>query len=315
MKNHIALFGVGYWGKNHLRELNQNSAVSKLSVVDPMIDSYSDLKSSYSNVDFFKSFEDLITTHSNINAAVVATPPHTHFEIAKKCLSNNMHILVEKPMVEKMSHLKELKSIAQDRLLLMSGHTYLYHPAIIKMKEIVSKGEIGDIMMIHSQRLNFGIMRENVDVFSSLAPHDISLIQYFSNDAEPRSVIKDKLNFTFSPYPDYSSLGFKFDNKLCAKIDVSWYYPKKIRELKVIGNKKTLVFDDVKKTLKILDISINKNYEHFNNGEADIPFNNEIQPLTNEINHFLKYLTCPSDCITGYNHTKNVIKIIEDYHK
>lgn len=314
MKNYIALFGIGYWGKNHLRELSNHSSIDKLYVVDPMIDSYSDLTSQYQDVKFFKSFEELIKRSSKINAAVIATPPHTHYEIAKKCLLNNIHILVEKPMVEKLSHLEELRMIAKDHLLLMSGHTYLYHPAIIKMKEIINSGEIGNIMMIHSKRLNFGIMRKNVDVFSSLAPHDISLVQYFSNDAEPKSLTKDNFNFTFSPYSDYASLGIKFENKLCAKIDVSWYYPDKIREIKVIGEKKTLVFDDVKKTLKMFNIKIDRNYNHINNGVENVPFDNSIQPLTSEINHFLKYLNFPSKCITGYNHTKNVIKIIEDYN-
>tara|TARA_B100001057_G_scaffold461842_1_gene514248 strand:- start:7069 stop:8016 length:948 start_codon:yes stop_codon:yes gene_type:complete len=315
MTNHIALFGIGYWGKNHLRELSKHNSIDKLYVVDPMIDSYSDLTSQYQDVKFFKSFEELIKKNSKINAAVIATPPHTHFEIAKNCLLNDIHILVEKPMVEKMSHLEELKSIAKDNLLLMSGHTYLYHPAILKMKEIINSGEIGKIMMIHSQRLNFGIMRENVDVFSSLAPHDISLVQYFSNDSKPESIVKDNFNFTFSPHSDYASLGIKFEDKLYAKIDVSWYYPEKVRQIKVIGEKKTLVFDDVLKTLKLLDISIDKNYNHIDKGEENISFDNGIQPLTNEINHFIEYLKCPSECITGYSHTKNVIKIIEDYHK
>lgn len=101
MNNHIILFGIGYWGKNHLRELSKNNSVHKLYVVDPMISSYPDLTMQYSDVDFFKSFADFKDKNLHANAAVIATPPHTHFEIAKNCLLNDIHILVEKPMVEK----------------------------------------------------------------------------------------------------------------------------------------------------------------------------------------------------------------------
>ena len=92
---------------------------------------------------------------------------------------NNLHVLVEKPMVESLSELEILNNLAQNNKVLMSGHTYLFNPAIEVMKNLVDDGEIGKIMFIHSQRLNFGIMRENTDVFMSLAPHDISLVQYF----------------------------------------------------------------------------------------------------------------------------------------
>ena len=115
-----------------------------------------------------------------IDGAIIATPPNTHFKVAKQCLTNNIHVLVEKPMVESLKELDELNNLSKNNnKLLMSGHTYLYNSAIIKMKEIIEDNQIGDIMFIHSQRLNFGIMREETDVFLSLAPHDISLVQFF----------------------------------------------------------------------------------------------------------------------------------------
>ena len=242
----ILLFGIGYWGKNHLRELSNNDKVL-LIVVDPFFESYTDLMNKYSDVKFYHSFSDALAENKNIDGAVIATPPSTHFEIAKKCLENGIHVLVEKPMVESLDELKQLNEIAQNDLVLMSGHTYLYNPAIRKIKDIIDDGLIGKIMFIHSQRLNFGIMRKDIDVFLSLAPHDISLIQFFLNDQQHIKMIKNQSNYTFSPYDDFSSTHLKYENNVYAQIDVSWYYPQKIRSLTILGTKKTIIFDDVSK--------------------------------------------------------------------
>lgn len=311
----VVLFGAGYWGKNHLRELNNCTSVSSIFVVDPFIDSNNSLRDLYPDTLFYDSLENLIIDNHKIDGAIIATPPNTHFEIAKQCLTRNIHVLVEKPMVESLKELEELNNLSKkNNKLLMSGHTYLYNPAIIKMKEIIKDNQIGDIMFIHSQRLNFGIMREETDVFLSLAPHDISLVQFFLNDQAHINLSNQKSNFTFSPHSDFSSTLLEYDNNVSAKIDVSWYYPEKIRSLKIIGTKKTLVFDDVLKTIKLHDISIKNDYSHNNNGIEEITFDSNISPLTNEIKEFLGYFSAPNECITGYEHTRNVIKVIEEYY-
>jgi len=315
MQKSIILFGVGYWGKNHLRELSSNKRVKSVFVVDPYYDMNPDLVKDYPDVIFFKSYDDFLNQHVKADGAIIATPPSTHFDIAKKCLENNLHVLIEKPMVETLKELDILNKLAGDNKVLMSGHTYLYNPAIKCMKEIIDSDEIGDIMFIHSQRLNFGIMREDTDVFLSLAPHDISLVQFFMNDTEYINMSNHKSNFTFSPCDDFSSIHLTYKNNIFAQIDVSWYYPEKIRSLSIIGSKKTIVFDDVQKKLFLHDISIDRHYHHHNDSFSDIKFDTEISPLTNEINHFIGYFNEPSKCITGYHHTKNVIKVIEEYYQ
>ncbi|MDC0654186.1 Gfo/Idh/MocA family oxidoreductase [Candidatus Marinimicrobia bacterium] len=315
MNKSILLFGVGYWGKNHLRELSSNKSVKSVFVVDPYYDMNPDLVKDYPDVIFLKSYDDFLNQHLKADGAIIATPPATHFEIAKKCLKNNLHVLIEKPMVETVEELNILKELAGDNKVLMSGHTYLYNPAIKRMKEIINSDEIGDIMFIHSKRLNFGIMREDTDVFLSLAPHDISLVQFFLNDEEYLKMSNSKSNFTFSPYDDFSSTHLTYKNNIFAQIDVSWYYPEKIRSLSIVGTKKTIVFDDMDKKILLHDISIDSKYNHHNNSFKEIDFDKSISPLTNEINHFLQYFDNPSDCITGYSHTKNVIRVLEKYYK
>ena len=134
----VVLFGAGYWGKNHLRELNNCTSVSSIFVVDPFIDSNNSLRDLYPDTLFYDSLENLIIDNHKIDGAIIATPPNTHFEIAKQCLKRNIHVLVEKPMVESLKELEELNNLSKkNNKLLMSGHTYLYNPAIIKMKEII----------------------------------------------------------------------------------------------------------------------------------------------------------------------------------
>lgn len=311
----IILFGVGYWGKNHLRELSNSKNISSLVVVDPFINNYNALLKEYPHVNFYNSFQDALIHHKNIDGAVIASPPSTHYKIAKMCLENNLHVLVEKPMVESLEELKNLNEIAKDDLVLMSGHTYLYNPAIKKIKDIIDNGSIGDIMFIHSQRLNFGIMRNDIDVFLSLAPHDISLVQFFLNDKKHIKMNKNKSNYTFNNHDDFSTTHLEYKNNIYAQIDVSWYYPKKIRSLTIVGTKKTIVFDDVEKNIFLYDINVDSNYNHINNQFNDIDFDKTISPLANEIEHFIKYFKKPSDCITGFNHTYNVINVIEEYYR
>jgi len=129
MNKSIILFGVGYWGKNHLRELNANPLVSSILVVDPIVNKESDILQQYKNVNFYTTFEEALSKNKNIDGAIIATPPSTHFDIAKKCLENNLHVLIEKPMVETLKELDILNELASDNKVLMSGHTYLYNSA------------------------------------------------------------------------------------------------------------------------------------------------------------------------------------------
>ena len=316
MKKNIILFGLGRWGKNHLHTLNDNPMVESIFAIDPDLNQKNDLYKKYPNVLFFKSEDDLFIQNYKIDGAIIATPPQTHFEIAKKCLLNNIHVLIEKPVVETVSDLDQLNEIAKkNKKLIMAGHILLYHSAISKIKEVIDQGLIGDIKFIHCQRLNFGVVRNDVDVFLSLAPHDISLVQFFLNNSKHKSMSSNRSNFSQSVHDDYSSTLLKYDRGVSAQIDVGWFYPKKIQSLRIIGSKKIIVFDDVSKVVKIVDMSINKNLEHFNHGEELINFDKSELPLTREVKSFLSYFDKPDDCITGYIHTRNVIKIFEEYYK
>ena len=176
-KLRVGVVGVGHLGKFHAEKYHINEDCFLHSVSDTSPERGHSVADAY-NCIYHSDYKSMV---GMVDAVSVAAPTTLHFEITDFFLSHGVHVLVEKPMVKKLSQLEQLKEISKNRLL-MSGHTYLYNPAITKIKEIVDSGILGDIMFIHSQRLNFGIMRDNIDVFESLAPHDISLVQFFLND-------------------------------------------------------------------------------------------------------------------------------------
>lgn len=315
MKKNIALIGVGRWGMNHLKTLDSISEVENIFVVDSNENFDLKILNSYSNVKFFTCLNSLLENENNIDGAIIATPPKTHFSIAKQCILNDIHVLIEKPVVETTNELDDLFKLASKRnKLIMAGHILLYHPAIQKIKKLIDKGLIGDIKFIHCQRLNFGVVRNDVDVFLSLAPHDISLVQYFLNEEKYLKINKLASSFTLSQKNDYSSTLIEYPKKINAQIDVGWFYPQKIQCLKIIGSKKTIVFDDILKKIKVIEIKIDKDLNHINNGEEFIDFDMNELPLTSELKSFISYFDNPEKCISGYNHTKNVIDIFEDYY-
>ncbi len=315
MKKNIALIGVGRWGMNHLKTLDSISEVENIFVVDSNENFDLKILNSYSNVKFFTCLNSLLENENNIDGAIIATPPKTHFSIAKQCILNDIHVLIEKPVVETTNELDDLFKLASKRnKLIMAGHILLYHPAIQKIKKLIDKGLIVDIKFIHCQRLNFGVVRNDVDVFLSLAPHDISLVQYFLNEEKYLKINKLASSFTLSQKNDYSSTLIEYPKKINAQIDVGWFYPQKIQCLKIIGSKKTIVFDDILKKIKVIEIKIDKDLNHINNGEEFIDFDMNELPLTSELKSFISYFDNPEKCISGYSHTKNVIDIFENYY-
>ena len=173
----VAQIGVGYWGPNLLRNLNSNPKCNLLKVVDLLTERQEFVKSKYPNVEVTGDIKDILLDPS-IEAVIISTPVKSHFELAKMALENNKHILVEKPLATSVEEVEILEQIANDKsLLVMVGHTFLYNSAVRHIKKLIDSNYLGDLRYIYSQRLNLGRIRNDVDAFWNLAPHDISIIQ------------------------------------------------------------------------------------------------------------------------------------------
>ena len=173
-EKNIGLIGLGYWGKNILRNLHE------LGVLHTACDSeqyiISERKETFKDINYSTDFDDVIK-EPDIKAVVIAAPAATHYELVKQALLAGKDVFVEKPLALTVKEGEELVDLAEkENRILMVGHILQYHPAVIKLKELISSGELGKIQYIYSNRLNIGKLRTEENILWSFAPHDISVI-------------------------------------------------------------------------------------------------------------------------------------------
>ena len=183
---HIGLIGLGYWGKNILRNLYELGVIH--TACDFEQDIISERKETFQDINYSTDFGDVIK-EPDIKAVVIATPAVTHYELVKQALMEGKDVFVEKPLALTVKEGEELVDLAEkeDRIL-MVGHILQYHPAVIKLKELISSGELGKIQYIYSNRLNIGKLRTEENILWSFAPHDISVILMLLDEEPIKSI-------------------------------------------------------------------------------------------------------------------------------
>jgi UDP-2-acetamido-3-amino-2,3-dideoxy-glucuronate N-acetyltransferase len=241
-KKYIGLVGLGYWGKNILRNLHELGSLH--TACDFNAATIAERKQAYPDLTYTMSFDDILN-NPEIRAIALATPAATHYHLVKKSLRAHKDVFVEKPLALTVPEGQELVEIAQkENRVLMVGHILQYHPAVIKLKEMIHDGELGKTYYIYSNRLNIGKLRTEENILWSFAPHDISVIIMLLEE-EPvrvRGFGGDYLNV--GNY-DTTMTTLEFRNGVKAHIFVSWLHPFKEQKLIVVGSKAMAVFDDV----------------------------------------------------------------------
>ena len=239
-KSKICVIGGGGWGKNHINTLN------RLGHLYGIIDSNKDILNAHkkinANCKFFTSIDDALSF--GFDGYVIATPAETHYSIAKKLINLSQNVLIEKPVCLSSNDAKELKTLAlKNDVFIMGGHLLLFHPAFLKMKEMIKNNKIGNIKYIYSNRVNFGRVRSHENALWSLAPHDLSLLLFF-NDYEITNLSYKGSQFLDRDIDDACIATFNFSNKVNAHIFISWLHPFKEHKFVIIGDKGMLVYED-----------------------------------------------------------------------
>ncbi|MFH1859642.1 MAG: Gfo/Idh/MocA family oxidoreductase [bacterium] len=243
----IAVIGTGYWGKNLVRNF------AELGVLHTICDTDEGrLKAmDYPQVNKVMSFAEVLK-NKEIGGVVISTPAEGHYQLTKEALLAGKDVFCEKPLALTVKEGIELTTLAQEnKRILMVGHLLEYHPAILKLKELVDKGELGRINYIYSSRLNLGKIRREENILWSFAPHDIAVILLLLNEI-PGEVSAHGGNYLHSQIADITVTNLSFKSGVKAHIFVSWLHPYKEQKLIVIGDKKMAVFDDVAKEDKLL---------------------------------------------------------------
>ena len=326
-KTVLAQLGCGYWGPNLLRNFSSLPDCRVKYVVDSSADRRAFVEANFPRTVAVSEVREALSD-PEVNAAVIATPAGTHFQLAKESLLAGKHVFVEKPLATSVAEVDELDELAKERdLLVMAGHTFVYNAAVRYVKKLVAAGELGEIRYIYSQRLNLGRIRSDIDALWNFAPHDISIIQYWLGDPAPVSVHRVGMDFIQKGIEDVVFLSVVYPGKIIANIHVSWLDPQKVRKIIIVGSRKMVVYDDVAEDkVAIYDKGIDRNavlgqnmdfdhprpeYFNYRSGDVLMPQVHFTEPLRSEAEAFVEGIWNGRKSITGIPHARNVVAILE----
>jgi len=317
----VGVVGCGYWGPNLIRNFRSLQDCQLKTMCDISEARLKHLKSLYPEVEGQTNYESMLEGN-NLDAIVIATSVRFHYPMAKAALKAGKHVLIEKPLAASTAECEELIDIAKSKgLILMVGHTFLYSPPVRKIKEIVDRGDIGEIRYISARRLNLGLFQKDINVAWDLAPHDISVILYILGE-QPQTINCNGTAHVTKGIEDVTTMYLQFSKDRSAIIQSSWLDPRKVREMTIVGSKRMVVYDDLapQEKIKIFDARVERppHYDTFaefhyayHYGDIYAPYIKQDEPLKTECQHFLDCIKNGTTPITSGQKGLEVVRILE----
>jgi predicted dehydrogenase len=305
----VGVVGLNYWGPNLVRNFDDLADLRWICDLDE--GHLAAMAGRYPNAKPTQLFEDLLAD-DDLDAVVIATPVPTHYALAKQALEAGKNVFVEKPPAMRAVEMDELVQLAEDRgLVLMPGHLLLYHPAVLKLKELVDSGELGDVLCVYGQRVNLGIVRSNENALWSLGVHDLSVILYLL-DEDPELASAQGTWSIHEGVEDVVFCVLRFASGKIAHMHLSWLDPHKMRKMTVVGREKMVVFDDMEPDRKvtIYEKKAGPNGE-LHSGDIHIPKISTAEPLRLECRHFLSLLAGEGDRMKVARDGARVVRALE----
>jgi len=317
----VGVVGCGYWGPNLIRNLRAVPGCQLVAVCDPDAERIRHVQSLYPEVQAVPNHEELLRLRQ-LDAVVIAAPPRWHHPIAKASLLAGKHTFVEKPMALSSAQGEELTELADLKgRVLMAGYTFLYSPAVRRIKEIVAAGDLGDIRYISARRLNLGLFQKDINVTWDLAPHDISIILHIMEET-PISVNCRGSAHVTPGVEDVSSLCLTFRRERSAIVHSSWVDPRKVREMTIVGSRRMIVYDDVAQfeKIRVFDARVERppHYDTFaefhyayHYGDVYVPYVKQEEPLKVECQHFVDCIRTGTRPLSDGGQAQSVLRILE----
>jgi UDP-2-acetamido-3-amino-2,3-dideoxy-glucuronate N-acetyltransferase len=308
----IALVGCGYWGKNLCRNFHALGVLS--SVVDATPVGQKTALSIAPNAHISSTFDDVLAD-KKIQGIALATPAETHAKLAIKAMLSGKDVFVEKPMALSVQDAEEMKCIAEKtNRILMVGHLLEYHPAVLKLSEMITSGELGKINYIYSNRLNFGKVRTEENALWSFAPHDVAVILRLIG-LSPVEVSACGGSYLSKGIADTTVSNLRFSDESRAHIFVSWLHPFKEQRLVLVGDKKMAIFNDVapfgeKLQLYPQNVEFNGSIPMLNKEDAEFVEHADTEPLREECSHFLDCIKTRKEPLTNPQSGIEVLKVL-----
>lgn len=317
----VGVVGLGYWGPNHARNLNSLSDCSLRAICDQDTRRLAHLKNLYPQVECYSSCDEMLE-RSKLDAVVIATAVKSHFSLTEKALKAGLHVLVEKPMARSTAECDQLIDLAASQnKVLMVGHTFLYSAHVRKIKEIVDKGDLGDIQYISSRRLNLGLFQKDINVTWDLAPHDLSIILYIIGEM-PLSVNCCGKAHVSRGVEDVTNMSLVFRKDRLATVHNSWLDPRKVREMTIVGTRRMVVYDDVAplEKIRIYDsrVEVPPHYDTFaefqyayHYGDMYVPYVKQEEPLKVECQHFVDCIRDHTTPLSDGEQGRQLVSVLE----
>jgi UDP-2-acetamido-3-amino-2,3-dideoxy-glucuronate N-acetyltransferase len=306
----VAVIGCGYWGKNLVRVFSQLDALG--CVCDTDAARFGALAISGAKPKFTDKLADVLGDAA-IDAVAVATPAATHYEVVKQCLAAGKDVFVEKPLALNVEQGQELVALAQQSgRILMVGHILLYHPAVVKLRQLIQEGALGRILYCYSNRLNMGLIRTEENILWSFAPHDISVMLHLLGE-EPTSAQAEGQSYLTPGVVDVTLSRLRFRSGASGHIFVSWLHPSKEQKFVVVGSEQMAVFDDTADKKLLL-------YPHRVDWASRMPKAvkaeavavelEKAEPLQQECRHFLDCIANRHAPLTDGNEGLRVLRVL-----
>src|SRR6266516_1207853 len=283
----VAVVGMGYWGKNLVRNFYDLGALSAICDWQESVET--SCKHEYENVRFCREFSSVLADPA-IAAVALATPAVSHYEMARAALKAGKDVFVEKPLAIEVRQGEELVELAETRhRILMVGHILKYHPAVVKLQELIHTGALGKIHYMYYNRLNIGKIRTEENILWSFAPHDISVMLSLLNEIPSRVSCQGGAYLNRQVF-DVTLSQFDFPSGVQAHIFVRWLHPVKEQRLVVVGSEKMAVFDDATDHKLILyphKVEWKNRVPTAVKAEGEVVALEDREPLRAECQHFL----------------------------
>ena len=325
-KLRFGVIGFGYFGKFHARILQGIADAELVAVADPQFASYTD-KDILSPLVVQSSRYEEILENKEIDCIIIATPPSTHLGILKAAINAGKHVFLEKPAVSNSTEIDEFENILKDiKKCFMVGHIYFYNDYLKEIKKTIEKGLLGNIRYVSFIQAGHGPIRTDVNCFWEMGVHHISILEYLFGPLAPTRIGGFSSSMIPGKRGDFISAHLEYSNGVNSDIAVSWFAPEKERMIKIIGDKGSIVFDDIKKRLEFFNYEYPREEENERNlsvwlnndnkeGEVLVSEGDIRNPQKTEIEHFIHCVKTGEEPETGAAHALRVMRILDDISK
>lgn len=315
----VGLVGLGYWGPNLLRVLSDLPDVEVAYLCDRDPERLTRFGRRAPQARHTEEYGDLLADDA-LDAILIATEVTSHHELASASLKAGKHTFVEKPLASSGEEADELMQLAQERgLTLMCGHTFLYSPPVLAVKDLIAKGELGDLCFISSSRVNLGIHQRDLSILWDLGPHDFSIVLSWMQRPPVSVRAIGRASIVPGVY-DVAFVDLLFEDDVLVHVELSWLAPSKLRRTVIVGRRRMVVYEDgVAEPLRIYDHGVvyqdpetfGEYQLSYRTGDVVSPKLESVEPLAVEVEDFLGAVRRGEPMAENLVIARNVVALIE----